>query len=105
MLDHQPRARPELRKYTPKLCTKEAGSYTYVRAREVPVLTHVRPPAWSVHRALEIYSKVLSTIEAGIPTYVRAQEVQKNLQSSFESSNFAIDLSISVEFIAVAVAI
>ena len=74
--------RTELQKYTPKLCTKEAGSYTYVRAREVPALTHVRPPAWSVHRALEIYSEALSTKEAGSPTYVRAREVPKSLQSS-----------------------
>jgi hypothetical protein len=72
MLDHQPRARAELRKYTPKLWTKEAGSYTYVRAREVPALTHIRPPAWGVHRALELYSEALSTKEAGSPTYVRA---------------------------------
>ncbi len=78
MLDHQPRARAELRKYTPRLCTKEAGSYTYVRAREVPALTHVRPPAWSVYRALEIYSEALSTKEAGSPTYVRAWEVPKS---------------------------
>ena len=105
MLDHQPRARAELRKYTPKLCTKEAGSYTYVRAREVPALTHVRPPAWKVHRALEIYSEALSTKEAGSPTYVRAREVPKSLQSSLESGNFSVDLSISVEFIAVTVAI
>jgi hypothetical protein len=84
MLDHQPRALAELQKYTPKLCTKEAG--------------------WKVHRALEIYSKALSTKEAGSPTYVRAREVKK-IQSSLESSNFAVHLSISVEFIAFAVAI
>jgi hypothetical protein len=84
---------------------KEAGSYTYVRAREVPALTHVRPPAWSVHRALEIYSEALSTKEAGSPTYVMAREVPKSLQSSLESDTFAVDLSISVKFIAVAVAI
>jgi hypothetical protein len=105
MLDHQPKARAELRKYTPKLCTKEAGSYTYVQAREVPALTHVRPPAWSVHRALEIYSEALSTKEAGSPTYVRAWEVPKSLQSFLESGNFAIDLSISIETIALAGAI
>jgi hypothetical protein len=105
MLDHQPRAHTELWKYTPKLCTKEAGSYTYVRAREVPALTHVRPPAWSVHRALEIYSEALSTKEAGSPINVRAWEVPKSFQRSLEASNFAVDLSISIEFIAIAVAI
>ena len=105
MLDHQPRACAELWKYTPKLCVKEAGSYTYVREREVPALAHVRPPAWSVHRVLEIYSEALSTKEAGSPTYVRAREVPKSLQSSLESGNFAVDHFISIEFIAVAVAI